>query len=541
MKEENITHLDCTLRDGGYYTKWDFPKHTIEDYLFAIKLAGIDVAELGFRFCENNGFKGACAYTTDEFLETLKIPKGLKIGFMINASDIISNTMLDRRNIEKLVPQVAKNSPASLVRIASHVHELEPALEACKWLSEKGYMTGINIMQISGCSQKKIEAIASKASQYPLDVLYFADSLGNANPEAITKIIRSLRQCWKGKLGIHAHDNLLMAFANSMQALEEGVSWVDSTITGMGRGAGNLRTEEFVLETIKFKSQPHNLLPLLKIVRTVFNPLKEKYRWGSNPFYYLSGKYSIHPTYIQEMLKDQQYDEKDILSVINYLKNIDGISFDFNTLNMAKNFYSTPCLGTWPPSEALKGKKILLLGSGETVEKHRDAIESYIKRERPIVLALNASSHIAQELIHYRVACHPVRLLADASKHLELPQPLIAPFKMLPETLQKNLSSKDARNFGIEIQSEHFEFKKTSCILPNLNVLAYALGIICSGRAESIFLAGFDGYSMGSTRNEEMNKIFHLFQGTSDISFFSVTPSVYKIPQKSIYAIEGEQ
>lgn len=537
QNSKEIIHLDCTFRDGGYYVKWDFSKDLIEDYLIAVESAGIDVAELGFRFLSNEGFKGACAYTTDEFLETLNIPDGLTVGVMLNAADIVVNNKLDLDRLKKLMPRLAKDSCVGLVRIASHVHEFEHTLLACEWLKDKGYMTGANIMQISEYSLQEIEEVARKASDYPLDVLYFADSLGNIKFEDITGIITSLRKHWSGNIGIHAHDNMLMALSNSRQALEDGATWVDSTITGMGRGPGNLCTEEFVLETIKLKNQSCDLLPLLKLVRTIFNPLKADYGWGTNPFYYMAGQYSIHPTYIQEMLRDKQYDDEDILSVINHLKNINGAKFDFNTLNAAKNFYLGPPRGSWSPKKALKGKTILLLGVGKSVDLHRDAIEAYINKESPVVFALNTLKHIDPELINYRVACHPVRLLADAKKHLELPQPLITPLSMLPDMLQTVFSDKDVCDFGIGIKQDCFEFNDTSCITPNSNVLAYALSVICSGQAKEILLAGFDGYLVGSARNDEMNNIFHLFKKEADINLHSVTPSVYKIAHKSVYAI----
>lgn len=537
MAQQQITHLDCTLRDGGYYNNWDFPKDLIESYLFAVQSAGIDVAEVGFRFGSNTGFKGACAYTTDEFLQTLNIPGDLTIGVMLNAADIVTDGKLDLRQLEKLVPRPAKDSPASLVRIASHVEDFGATLEACKWLKGKGYMVGANIMQISECLPEKIEEIAAQATKYPLDVLYFADSLGSIKPENITDIIKSFRKFWAGPIGIHAHDNLLMALTNSMQAYKDGASWIDSTITGMGRGPGNLRTEEFILEAIKIKKQTYDLLPLLKLVRNTFNPLKAEYGWGTNPFYYMAGQYSIHPTYIQEILKDTQYDEEDILSVINHLKNTNGAKFDFNTLKTAQNFYTGAPRGAWLPSEVLKSKAVLLLGAGASVKEHKNAIENYIKRDKPIVLALNTIKHIAPELIDYRVACHPVRLPADASKHLALPQPLITPLSMLPESLQAVFKTKEICDFGIEIQSDHFEFNEASCVAPSSNVLAYALSVIYSGQAKEILLAGFDGYPIGSARNQDVDRIFYLFQNAADINVHSVTPTIYKIPQKSIYAI----
>lgn len=537
MQNSRVIHLDCTLRDGGYYNNWDFSVDLIEEYLIAVKSAGIDVAEIGFRFWSNNGFKGGCAYATDEFLEMLDIPDGLTIAVMLNAADICVNGTLDMGRLKKLVLQRAEDSPVDMVRIASHGHEFRATLEACKWLKKRGYTVGANIMQISEYTEAEIKDFALLAADYPLEVLYFADSLGSLTPDKISDVINTLRLHWSGAIGIHAHDNLMMALANSLQALQDGAVWIDSTITGMGRGPGNLRTEEFILETETREGATYSLLPLLRLVRTVFNPLKIKHGWGTNPFYYMAGKYSIHPTYIQEILKDTQYDEEDILSVINHLKSIDGARFDFNTLESAKNFYEGPPRGTWAPNSVLKNKKVLLIGTGPSVEMHIKAIEAYIKREQPIVLVVNTPQYIASDLIHYRIACHPIRLLADANKHLELSQPLITPWSMLPQTVQGVLGQKKICDYGLGIQAEQFVFHEMSCIAPSSNILAYALSVIHSGQAKEIILAGFDGYPRKSERNQEVDKIFNLFRQASDIDLYSITPTIYETKQKSVYAI----
>ena len=88
---ENIKILDCTLRDGGYYNNWDFSIDLINDYLKAMPMAGVDYVEIGFRSLYKSTFRGACAYTKDEFLESLKIPKKLKVAVMVNASDLINS------------------------------------------------------------------------------------------------------------------------------------------------------------------------------------------------------------------------------------------------------------------------------------------------------------------------------------------------------------------------------------------------------------------------------------------------------------------
>ena len=98
--------LDCTFRDGGYYNAWDFSPELIDRYLVAMKAAGVDYVELGFRFLQNNGFKGPCAYTTDDFIRTLNIPEGLGVGVMMNGADLLTDYGFEE-TLELLFPEPA--------------------------------------------------------------------------------------------------------------------------------------------------------------------------------------------------------------------------------------------------------------------------------------------------------------------------------------------------------------------------------------------------------------------------------------------------
>ena len=153
--------------------------------------------------------------------------------------------------------------------------------------------------------------------------MYFADSLGNLKPENIDNIIKCLQKGWSGEIGIHTHDNMGLAMSNSQQAYKSGATWIDSTITGMGRGPGNLQTEYSPIEFVD-KSKIKNYSEVLKLIDDYFTPLKIKYNWGKNPYYYLSGLYSIHPTFIQEAIGDKRYDELEILTLIDHLKEVGG-------------------------------------------------------------------------------------------------------------------------------------------------------------------------------------------------------------------------
>lgn len=532
----SLVLLDCTLRDGGYYNSWDFDKALIQDYLNAMNEISVDYVELGLRGFSNEGFKGACAFTTDSFINSLKIPEGLKLGVMVNASDLVKHTDGIEAALSKLfVP--ASESPVSLVRVACHVHEFEKVLPASSWLKAQGYTVGFNLMQIADRSVEEIKGLASIAKQYPLDVLYFADSMGSLNPEQISKIVKVLREVWQGPLGIHTHDNMSHALANSMRAVEEGVTWVDGTVTGMGRGPGNAKTEYLTIELESFRKVPYNITPLLKVIEEFFRPMQQEYGWGTNTYYYLAGKYGIHPTYIQEMISDSRYNEEDILAVIEHLKTEGGKKFNITTLEAARNFYSGEPTGTWNPADVISDREVVIIGTGPSVIKHRQVLEEYIRNQRPYVIALNTQTHISSELIDIRAASHPVRILADSSVHAKLSQPLVIPVSMLSDNINKTFSGKDLLDFGISIQENTFRFEENYCVLPNSLVLAYALAIATSGKASRILLAGFDGYGADDPRTNEVNNLLHNFTEVPITPpVMAITPTQYKVSSSSVYA-----
>jgi 4-hydroxy 2-oxovalerate aldolase len=529
--------IDCTFRDGGYYNNWDFPDNLVSSYLAAMVAAEVDYVELGFRSLDLSlGFKGAFAYTTDNIIRSLNVPDELNIGVMVNASEIV-NHELGAIEATKLLFAPKEESPVSLVRFACHVHEFERALIACDWLKEVGYKVGINLMQVADRSDDEITKISKAASNHSLDVLYFADSMGSMLPEQCTHIVRILRTHWNGAIGIHTHDNMGRAIANTLQAIEEGVTWVDSTVTGMGRGPGNAQTEYMLIELEKYRENRINMIPLLGLVKKHLQPLKDSCGWGINPYYYLAGKYGIHPTYIQEMLSDRRYSSEDILAVIEHLRQEGGKKFSPTTLDAARHFYSGEPRGEWEPETAIEGKDVLIIGNGPSTANHRTAIEAYIRNKKPYVIALNTQTTIDECLIDIRAACHPVRLLADCSAYVELPQPLATPASMLPKMVSEAMNNKVLRDFGLIVKPSAFEFHRNSAAIPAPLVVAYALAIATSGKANKIILTGFDGYSAEDPRAQEMDEIFECYQKANGaLQLMSITPTRYAIPVSSVYA-----
>lgn len=532
-----INILDCTLRDGGYYNNWDFDENLVKDYLQAMDTLQVDFVEIGFRTLKNDSFKGAFAHSTDNYLDNLNIPKGLKnkIGVMINGSEIV-NPKTQISCLEKLF-KIKSKSQVTLVRIACHTHEFNHCLPAAHWLKKNGYLVGFNLMQISDSSYEEITEYAKNASYYPIDVLYFADSLGSLDQPTLVKIIQAFQIGWKGALGIHTHDNMGKAIANTKQSIDSGVTWIDSTVTGMGRGPGNAQTEYLILSLKERFNSQKSFIKLFELIQKYFKPMKNHYGWGMNPYYFLAGQNGIHPTYIQEMIQDNRYNVEDILAVINHLKIKGGKKFSLSNLELARNFYSDEIKGDWKPENILKNKSVLILGSGPGIKKHKSIIENFIENTKPYVIALNTQSNVRQELINARAACHPLRLLADFNEHIKLSQPLITPFSMLPSNLKEELKSKEIFNFGVKINNKGFSFNKNFCEIPAPLVMAYAIAIANSGKAKQILLAGFDGYTHEDPRRKEIDQIFKDYKDKKNtISIKSITPTRYSIPVKSIYS-----
>jgi len=534
MKKSKPNILDCTLRDGGYYNKWNFDIDLINQYLNAMKIAKVNIVEIGFRFIESDDFLGPCAFSKDNFLDTLEIPNSIQLAVMINCSDL-NNELGCNKTMKLLFPKRVDQSPVSIIRFACHFKDLELGFKAGKWAKKRGYKVGINLMQISDRTELEINRFTDLANKNLVDVLYIADSTGSLKPLDVKRIIKQIQTNWNGEIGLHMHDNLGLAHQNTLEGHNQGATWLDSTVTGMGRGPGNTKTEEMLIEFTEEKDL-NNILPLLKLVNRHFNEMKNNYGWGTNPFYYLAGKFGIHPTFVQEILTDPRYNEADRLTTIKYLKVNPNKKFSLKMLDDSRNFYDTKVNGNWYPENTFKDKEVLIIGSGNSVVEHKKSIISFIKKNKPLVLALNSKTIIDEKLIDFRIACHPLRVFSDASKYSDLGSSLIIPNSILNKTgikFPKNLNTYD---FGFTVEENKFHFEDNYGISPCPSVISYALLVCASGKSSNIHLTGIDGYKNGDSRNFELELLFELyFKNKSVPKICSITDTKFNLPIISVY------
>jgi len=528
MNKNKLNILDCTLRDGGYYNNWHFKKDLINEYLKVMDIIKVDYVEIGFRFIDKVKTKGPTAYSEESFLRSLKIPKNLKLGIMVNAADFINSKDIIELARKNFKPK--KNSVISLVRIACHHHEVKLIIPLVKWLKQLGYKVGVNIMQIPELSTEEIKNTVLQVKKSKADILYFADSLGSLDSLNTKKIIKNIKANWKGSMGIHTHDNMGKALENSIEAIKNSVNWIDCTVTGMGRGPGNTKTEYLILELKKKNKNRENLVHLLNLIKNYFEPLKDKYKWGSNPFYYFAGLNSIHPSFVQGMLGDDTFQPEDIYSNLNYLSTVGGKKFSDELISLGKNFYKRVKKGSWKPIDLIKNKKVLIIGPGKTTLSYKNKIIKFIKKNKPIVFVLNIIYPIPKKFINAHIVCHPLRLLSDINKYKKFNNYLITPYSSFSKNIKSKIQSKNILDFGLQVKNKRFKFEKNYAVLPNALAISYALGVCTSGESREIFLAGLDGYTENSPKKFEMDDLFQNYKLENiSITLRSLTPTNYKL------------
>ena len=546
-----ISILDCTLRDGGYYNNWDFDRTIVDRYLISVKSSSVDVVELGFRSLPKNTFMGPYIYTTDDFINQLKLPEGPIYGVMINGKEFIENQNGEQSFINQLF-QEKKNSHISLVRIAINFNHVLKAEKIARELKDLGYMIGLNMMQAHGKDEKDYIETAKTISSWDLvDVLYFADSLGNMLPEDVKNISQSLKKGWPGALGIHTHNNKNLALINSITAVENGVTWCDGTITGMGRGAGNVSTESLVMEMNRNGKHAGDATLLQESVED-FNQYKNKYNWGPNIYYHFASNNNIHPTFVQTLLSDVRYKKHQVLDILKNLcskevqfltgQPISQSDYSVEALNAAQtsiynnNGQNSPT-GTWDATGWLADREVLIIGAGPNTKHYNEGIINYIEINKPAVLELNINKSIPVSLVTASVVSLEARAIFDVLQYEQLDHPIVLPMTRLGKLIDKYVENLEIFNYGLAVKPDTFEFHPTDCKLHLPYTICYALAIASQAGAKMISLVGFDGYTSDDPRQIEMNKIFDLYMKQKrSVPIVSLTPTTYRIPQSSIFA-----
>lgn len=286
---EDIKVFDCTIRDGGLVNNYHFTDEFVKAHYETCVAAGVDYMEIGKNVSPtimSVDEYGPWNFCKEEDIRRIvgENKTNMKIAVMAD---------IGRSLKEELIPK--SESVVDMIRIATYIHQIPAAIELIEDAHAKGYETTVNIMAISKSFDDELDEVLAQLAKTNVDVIYIADSFGSFYPEQIKKLTdKYLKVAQKvgKKIGIHAHNNLQLAYANTLEAMIYGTSFLDVTISGLGRGAGNCPLELLIgfLKNPKYK-----LMPVLKFIEEFIVPLEKELDWGYSIPYMLTGQLNEHP------------------------------------------------------------------------------------------------------------------------------------------------------------------------------------------------------------------------------------------------------
>ena len=303
----DIRVVDATLRDGGLVNDFYFTDEFVKDLYAANIKAGVDYMEFGYKASKElfdvDKF-GKWKFCNDDDIRTIvgDNDTALKIAVMADVGRCDYKTDIVNR----------ADSPIDLIRVATYLNTIPAAVQMIEDAADKGYEVSCNIMAISNAQESDLAVALDELGKSPVDVIYIVDSYGALYPEQIARIADTYMEFaakYNKKVGIHAHNNQQLAFANTIEAVGDGVDFLDATYSSMGRGAGNCAME---LLLGFLKNPKYSVYPAIQFVEKNMNKLKEQgIVWGYDLQYLMTGLLNQHPRTAIDFTKKGRNDYAD--------------------------------------------------------------------------------------------------------------------------------------------------------------------------------------------------------------------------------------
>lgn len=288
MFREKIKVLDCTVRDGGLMNNHNFDLRFVREVYKALSEAGIDYMEVGYKNSQrlfSPKEYGKWKFCNDQDIRemTQGIESATKISVMVD---------VDRVDVDDVLPK--QDSPVDMIRVATYVKDVDKAIYLVNHFADKGYETAVNIMAISRALDNELtECLQQLEKECKARIINIVDSFGSLYQETTEFLIKKAKSILKTKeIGMHAHNNQQLAFANTIEAIIHDANYVDTTIFGLGRAAGNCPTE-LILGFLK--NPKYDIRPILDVISKEFIPLQKKIEWGYFIPYAITGILDEHP------------------------------------------------------------------------------------------------------------------------------------------------------------------------------------------------------------------------------------------------------
>ncbi|MBN2521674.1 MAG: aldolase catalytic domain-containing protein [Bacteroidales bacterium] len=309
MFRKEIKVLDCTIRDGGLMNNWHFTDDYVKTVYDACVESGIDYMEIGYKSSEKSYSRkevGSWKFCDE---------KALKAIVGDNNTSLKLSAMVDIGRIEPEDISPASDSVLDMIRVAAYVHQIDKAIWLAEHCIEKGYETTINLMAVSNVMERDLEEALEDVAKSKLAIFYLVDSFGSLYCEQVEMLIKKYQEYLPDRtIGVHMHNNMQLAFSNTVTGIIHNANMLDATFLGIGRGAGNCPLE-ILLSFLK--NPKYKIRPILKVIQEHMIKMQKEIEWGYHIPYLITGAMNQHPRSAMKWMNGEEKD--DFVAFFNHM------------------------------------------------------------------------------------------------------------------------------------------------------------------------------------------------------------------------------
>lgn len=484
MKKNYI--LDCTLRDGGYCNQWQFGEENIRQIIRKLTKSRIDIIECGFLTEKTDFNENITRFDKIERLKTyIKRKNESLYVLMANYGEYDFNKLPENEGI------------IDGIRVAFHKEDLEKALAVCQTIKKKGYKVFVQPMVSLRYTDSDFIELLLQMNKIMPYAFYIVDSFGSMKERDLRRLFYLADHNLDENilLGFHSHNNLQLALSNAQTLLNTNTERsliIDSSVMGMGRGAGNLNTELITQYLNKTGTPKYKIDYLLKIIDEVLTKFYENNAWGYSLPNYLSAVYECHPNYATYLEKRKSLTVEDMKKIFESFNITKRSTYDEGYIKSLYLGYLTKKKALHDDMKELQkrftGKEVLLIAPGKSSEQEKDKIKKFCCENKVIVISVNG--------------CYP---------YVETDYIFISNLRRY-RSFEKCGNSKLITTSNIDGKNSDFQIEYSEFINSQKgvedNAALMLLSLLIRLECRKIYLAGIDGYAIDEKtnyRDEKMN------------------------------------
>ncbi len=528
----SIQVLDCTLRDGGYINDWRFGKKTIRSILDRLDRAHIDIIECGF-LTGSPTEEGCSLFPGVEALEEV-LPRRERNALFV-AMIAIGEKELDP---SRLAPCDGRSIGG--IRLTFHKREIDQAIEWAGIIMEKGYKVFMQPVGTVFYSDMELLSLVERMNRLHPYAFYIVDTLGSMYRNEVSHRFYLIDENLHPDihLGFHGHNNLQLAFSNAQvlgKIQTKRTLILDSSVYGMGRGAGNLPTE-LITQYINRKIESrYDVTLVMDIYDEYIAPIRREHEWGYTMPYHIAASHVCHPNYATYLLNKQTLTMKDIERIIQSIPGENRILYDKQLIERLYTQFQSRKIDDRAAVEEISGliggKKVLLLAPGKSILTEYDTILAFEEREQPYVISVN--------FVDPKFGMHAC--FVSNHKRMDIIGQELHYLKEVRPILTSNIPVEDGEGW-LYVDYENY-VNDDDMVSDNAGLMLLRLLRRCGAR--EVYLAGFDGFHLRHNGDyysrelilkvneaevhEKQNRIRRqLRELSSEMRLTFLTPSVYE-------------